>query len=105
MQRPAIEAKLIGDVQVLKGLAKAVRGVEALPVDYYTVFSELEEQLADEFDFIKEAAAMERIGRALSTDPVIPIWQLGFSPRVQKMTTTHQINGFRTQSLSRTLDF
>merc|ERR1719440_2328536 len=41
VQRPAIEAKLIGDVQVLKGLAKTVRGVEALPVDYYTVFSEL----------------------------------------------------------------
>ena len=44
---------------IAAGLAKAVRGVEALPVDYYTVFSELEAQLSMEFDFIKEAAAME----------------------------------------------
>jgi hypothetical protein len=62
VQRPAIEAKLLGDVAALKALAKAVRGFDALPVDYYTVFAELETQLGDEFDFIKEAAAMERIG-------------------------------------------
>ena len=31
------------------------------------VFSELEAQLADEFDFVKEAAAMERIGDALAS--------------------------------------
>jgi len=69
VQRPAIEAKLLGDVAALKALAKSVRGFEAIPVDYYTVFSELEVQLADEFDFVKEAAAMERIGRTLATDP------------------------------------
>ena len=69
VQRPAIEAKLLGDVAALKALAKGVRGLDALPVDYYTVFSELEAQLGDEFDFIKEAAAMERIGDALSTTP------------------------------------
>ena len=68
VQRPAIEAKLLGDVAALKALARAIRGLEAVPVDYYTVFSELEAQLADEFDFVKEAAAMERIGSALSTD-------------------------------------
>ena len=70
VQRPAIEAKLLGDVAALKALAKAVRdlGIDALPVDYYTVFSELEAQLAMEFDFVAEAAAMERIGDALSTD-------------------------------------
>jgi predicted unusual protein kinase regulating ubiquinone biosynthesis (AarF/ABC1/UbiB family) len=68
VQRPAIEAKLLGDVAALKGLAKAIRGLEAVPVDYYTVFSELEAQLADEFDFINEAAAMERIGNVLSVD-------------------------------------
>ena len=28
-----------------------------MPVDYYTVFSELEAQLADKFDFINEAQA------------------------------------------------
>ena len=33
-----------------------------LPVDYYTVFCELEAQLADEFDFVNEASAMEQIG-------------------------------------------
>ena len=43
-------------------------GIDALLVDYYTVFSELEAQLAMEFDFVAEAAAMERIGDALSTD-------------------------------------
>jgi aarF domain-containing kinase len=68
VQRPAIEAKLLGDVAALKALAGAVRGVEAIPVDYYTVFCELEAQLADEFDFVNEAAAMERIGAHLSTD-------------------------------------
>ena len=40
---------------------------QLIPVDYYTVFSELEAQLADEFDFINEAQAMERIGDTLST--------------------------------------
>jgi len=69
IQRPAIEAKLLGDVAALKNLAGAFRGIEALPIDYYVVFKELEEQLADEFDFIKEGAAMERIGSILSTAP------------------------------------
>ena len=69
VQRPAIEAKLLGDVKALKALSKAVQKLELLAVDYYTVFSELEVQLADEFDFINEAAAMERIGNALSTAP------------------------------------
>ena len=46
-------------------VARYFRNVEAIPVDYYVVFSELEAQLADEFDFVKEAAAMERIGDAL----------------------------------------
>ena len=48
-------------------VARYFRNVEAIPVDYYVVFSELEAQLADEFDFVKEAAAMERIGDALCT--------------------------------------
>ena len=45
VQRPAIEAKLLGDVAALKALAKTFRGLEALPVDYYTVFAELEAQV------------------------------------------------------------
>lgn len=69
VQRPAIEPKLLGDIANLKALAKGLRNIKSIPVDYYVVFSELEKQLADEFDFIKEAAAMERIGRALSTTP------------------------------------
>jgi len=91
VQRPAIEAKLLGDVAALKALAKAVRGVEALPVDYYTVFSELEAQLADEFDFIKEAAAMERIGRTLSTDPI------SGAPRTPPVVTPMPVAGLVTQ--------
>ena len=83
VQRPAIEAKLLGDVAALKALAKSVRGIEAIPVDYYTVFSELEVQLGDEFDFVKEAAAMERIGRTLSNDPVTgsPVTPVVVTPR------------------------
>jgi aarF domain-containing kinase len=36
-----------------------------VPVDYYTVFSELEAQLANEFDFEAEAKAMDVIGHTL----------------------------------------
>lgn len=42
VQRPNIEAKLMGDVATLKALSKNFRNLEAVPVDYYTVFSELE---------------------------------------------------------------
>lgn len=61
VQRPSIEPKLLGDVANLKNMAKQVRGVESIPVDYYVVFSELEAQLGDEFDFVNEANAMNRI--------------------------------------------
>ncbi|KAG8458191.1 hypothetical protein KFE25_011722 [Diacronema lutheri] len=69
VQRPAIEPKLLGDIANLKALAKGVRSVPSIPVDYYVVFSELEKQLADEFDFVKEATAMERIADALERTP------------------------------------
>jgi aarF domain-containing kinase len=69
VQRPAIEPKLLGDIANLKALAKGVRNVPSIPVDYFVVFSELEKQLADEFDFVKEATAMERIHAALSRTP------------------------------------
>ncbi len=50
-----------------KALAYQLRlAGDLVPVDYYTVFSELEAQLADEFDFINEAQAMERIGDTLA---------------------------------------
>jgi len=67
VQRPSIEEKLMGDVANLKQVAKVFRGAD-LPVDYYAVFTELEEQLKDEFDFEAEAASMERMHNILTTD-------------------------------------
>mmetsp|Transcript_28676 Transcript_28676/g.77648 ORF Transcript_28676/g.77648 Transcript_28676/m.77648 type:complete len:611 (-) Transcript_28676:3222-5054(-) len=64
IQRPSIESKLLGDVANLKAVSKALR--EYLPLDYYTVFSELEKQLADEFDFVAEAVSMDRIYQSLT---------------------------------------
>ena len=43
--QPSIESKLMGDIANLKALAKTFRESDALPLDYYTVFSELEKQL------------------------------------------------------------
>ena len=65
IQRPSIESKLLGDVANLKAISKTFREVDALPLDYYTVFAELEKQLADEFDFVAEAVAMDRINKSL----------------------------------------
>lgn len=67
-QRPSIESKLLGDIANLKSISKALRGVDALPLDYYTVFCELEKSLADEFDFVAEAVAMDRIYNTITTD-------------------------------------
>ena len=66
-QRPAIDSKLLGDVKSIKALAASVRVIDAIPVDYYVVFSEIEAQLCNEFDFVAEAAAMRRIHDALHT--------------------------------------
>jgi aarF domain-containing kinase len=66
VQRPSIESKLLGDIANLKAIAKTFRNVDALPLDYYTVFCELEKQLADEFDFVAEAVAMDRIYNSLT---------------------------------------
>eukprot|EP00985_Skeletonema_marinoi_P034789 scaffold44889_cov234-Skeletonema_marinoi.AAC.1 len=69
VQRPSIEDKLMGDVANLKRIAKLFRELSVdLPVDYYAVFTELEEQLNDEFDFEVEAASMERMHNILTTD-------------------------------------
>jgi aarF domain-containing kinase len=65
IQRPSIESKLLGDVANLKAITKTFRDSPSLPLDYYTVFCELEKQLADEFDFVAEAVAMDRIYNAL----------------------------------------
>ncbi|GMH78504.1 hypothetical protein TL16_g07828, partial [Triparma laevis f. inornata] len=69
VQRPGIEQKLLGDIKNLITLSKPLRGLKEMPVDYYVVFKELENQLADEFDFVAEAAAMDRIRMNLQTDP------------------------------------
>lgn len=66
IQRPSIESKLMGDIANLKAISKPLQDAEALPLDYYTVFCELEKQLADEFDFVAEAVAMDRIRNSLS---------------------------------------
>lgn len=66
IQRPSIESKLMGDIANLKALAKTFR--DDLPLDYYTVFCELENQLQDEFDFVAEAVAMDRIYQTISRD-------------------------------------
>jgi aarF domain-containing kinase len=66
IQRPSIESKLMGDIANLKAISKPLQDADALPLDYYTVFCELEKQLADEFDFVAEAVAMDRIYSSLS---------------------------------------
>lgn len=68
VQRPSIESKLMGDIANLKQLAKTFRDSDALPLDYYTVFAELEKQLADEFNFLAEAVAMDRIYETVTKD-------------------------------------
>lgn len=66
VQRPSIESKLMGDIANLKMIAKIFREANVSPVDYYTIFSELQVQLKDEFDFRAEASAMDSIYRTLS---------------------------------------
>lgn len=68
IQRPSIESKLMGDIANLKALAKTFQDNDALPLDYYTVFSELESQLQDEFDFVAESVAMDRIYDCVTKD-------------------------------------
>jgi aarF domain-containing kinase len=74
IQRPSIESKLMGDVANLKMIAKLARDADLSPVDYYAVFSELETQLEDEFDFREEAKAMDSIysSLAVSSDGSTP---------------------------------
>jgi len=64
LQRPNVEPKLLGDVANLKRISKAL--AKSLPVDYYTVFSELGDALINELDFLAEAQAMRKIDYAIS---------------------------------------
>jgi aarF domain-containing kinase len=67
VQRPSIESKLMGDIANLKAISKFL--IDVLPLDYYTVFCELEVQLQAEFDFVAEAVAMDRIYQSLRNSP------------------------------------
>lgn len=63
VQRPGARALLLADVANLKRFAKLL--ADALPVDYYTVFSELGAALEGELDFLQEAQAMDKLRAAL----------------------------------------
>jgi len=63
VQRPFVEEHLLDDIAVIKSLTQQLRGV--LPVDYYTVFCELEDQLTEEFDFNNEASSMNLVATGL----------------------------------------
>mmetsp|Transcript_3763 Transcript_3763/g.10824 ORF Transcript_3763/g.10824 Transcript_3763/m.10824 type:complete len:585 (-) Transcript_3763:426-2180(-) len=90
VQRPAIEPKLMSDVANLKALSKQLRGFDEIPVDYYVVFSELERQLQEEFDFVSEAAAMTEIGETLVRTP-------GGRPREAPLTVPKPVDGLVSQ--------
>ena len=66
LQRPNVEPKLLGDVANLKRISKAL--AKSLPVDYYTVFCELGDALANELNFLAEAQATKKIDLAISHD-------------------------------------
>ncbi|KAJ8606280.1 hypothetical protein CTAYLR_010312 [Chrysophaeum taylorii] len=63
VQRPGARALLLADLANLKRFSKLL--ADALPVDYYTVFSELGEALEGELDFLKEAQSMDKLRAAL----------------------------------------
>lgn len=64
VQRPHVEPRLMSDIQVIRNFTFLTQ--KLFPVDYYAVTRELEEQLKDEFDFIEEASAMDRVADALT---------------------------------------
>ena len=67
VQRPGMEQLMLSDVATVVQVAQTLRG--KFPVDYYTVFSELQSQLLFEFDFEREAESMARIGDTLAAFP------------------------------------
>jgi len=67
VQRPNVEAKLLGDIANLKQFAKIV--ADSLPIDYYKVFCELERTLKFELDFLYEAQATAKVASAVSHTP------------------------------------
>lgn len=67
VQRPGARPLLLADLANLKRFSKLL--ADALPVDYYVVFSELGEVLEAELDFLQEAQAMEKLGAAVAFAP------------------------------------
>jgi len=67
VQRPGAKPLLRADVQNLKRFSKLL--ADALPVDYYVVFSELGDVLEGELDFLQEAQAMEKLHAAVRFRP------------------------------------
>ena len=64
VQRPSIDAKLLGDIANLKNFALAIKNF--LPLDYYKIFCELEKTLIYELDFLHEAQATVKIASAIN---------------------------------------
>ena len=67
VQRPGARPLLLADLANLKRFSKLL--ADALPVDYYTVFSELGEALDGELDFLNEANSMEKLRAEIATPP------------------------------------
>lgn len=67
VQRPSIEAKLLGDIANLKNFAKLIG--DSLFIDYYKVFCELERTLVYELDFLHEALATTKLAAAVAHSP------------------------------------
>lgn len=63
VQRPNAEVQLMKDVGDIRGFSKWTRDI--FPLDYYTVFTEIERQMQTEFDFRLEASGMDRVANAL----------------------------------------
>lgn len=67
VQRPGVRGKLLGDIANLKNFAKIVK--DALPLDYYKVFCEIEKNLGQELDFLIEAQYTMKVASAVSHSP------------------------------------
>lgn len=88
VQRPNCEPKLRGDIANLKSFSQKLASV--LPIDYYTVFCELERALNGELDFLAEAQAALKVfasvshnadGTPASPAVVVPLPVAGLSSR------------------------
>ena len=88
VQRPNCEPKLRGDIANLKSFSQKL--ASQLPVDYYTVFCELERVLSGELDFLQEAQSALKVYASVShnadgspADPavVVPLPVPGLSSR------------------------